>query len=507
MNRPKITSATLDIDYTPAPFEAPSSLSPDNRVINPRIENRFSWNTEAPQGAYEWQWRENSSSDWKGTGKVISNSRFHIVPANTITKQSGSIDWRVRVWGEDPSVPGSFWTTAYVELGTLPQKPPALLYPNEAFVRETEIVFSWHFIPNSIEVQKAWELEYKIGSGEWVHVEGTDDGSTYTLQKPLADTTNAYWRMRVQNQFGDWSEWTKDTLFTLVGVPALPQIFSVSDENSPLVKWSSYDQSSYQLRVYDLDKDLMYSSGNVISLIDREHRVLAHLSPGNYRLTLTVKNDFDVQSPVAEYNFAISENDLAKPSIKLFEGEYYIHIKSEPNSVVLRDGVEIGKTDENGDFEDFAVKSGVHHKYTARFLAGNKFKDSDQEVGIAFFGADTLALAEDPKEMAILYLTDKPDNNRAESIEIESSKIQLEGLIRPFVEFGLHEEKIIERNYHLEKKEYSLLLDLVRKRRELLYRDREGWNEIVALTSINASQTDLGFTIKLSLQVVSDREA
>lgn len=495
----------LEIDWIPTPPDKPSSLSPDNQVVNPRTDIRLAWNSTEYQTRFKINYRTNGGS-WVTVDRQ-SQQRYFIIPAGSIKESTGTFEWNVQVWGAD-SDSVSLTGTAICELGVLPQRPPILLRPVEDYVKSgREIEFEWAFIANSIEKQKSFELQYRLAGDTWNTHTGEGETNTFSINAAHSGSAIAEWRMRVTNNYDEVSEWTEIAHFTLVGIPASPQILEITSEGRPLIKWATPEQESYRITVW-LEDEKVYDSGNIIDEQAREHRVAVDLNPEQYLFRLSIRNAFGLGSPIAELLSSVSDPSIKAPLIKAFDGQFYTTIKSAEGAEVYRDDVYAGII-KNGYFHDYGAINRVNHTYTVKVRENFNFAESNKQIAACKFYGDTLAPASDPSKMISLFYSVDQSEKRDETVTIENEKLLLEGREMPFYEYGEHEDHTLTRSYFVLPDALDLLKKMLRNRAELLYRDRTGWNANVSLSQISSQDfiSAYGQTIALTLTRVGKEQS
>lgn len=481
------------------------SLSPDKTTVNPRTPIKFTWDSEVEQEAYEFSYKVNSGS-WV-TKTVNSSDRFYEMPAATITELSGTLDWRVRV--KESSGTWSDYSLASVTLGALPQKPPILVYPVGDYVKNgSDIVLKWQFVSNTVEEQKKAEIQLKVGSGQWWKYNIT------TAQSLRANYLNdkldpnfsgtVLWKVRTQNQFDEWSEWTDEAQFQIVGTPPIPTITSVSKTNKPLIKWTSTEQEAFTLKVLSAGK-VVYDSGIVVGANVRSYKLDEWLKSGTYTIELNVINKYDVKSPTVTYTFDIAvDATLQKPTIGILNTNLGVLVRSSSmTGEVYRDDVLIGNL-KDGMFEDYTGTHDAKSMYFVRFIKDDNFIDSDKRQGITnLLGKSTLALVENPKDLVVLEYNLDAEPKKKIDFEIETAKIPLNGKKYDFVEFGEGESEKITLNYLLE--DMTAFIRLIKARKEVIYRDNSGFVFQGVISSFSYDLDVFGYLINFTIEKTGEK--
>lgn len=484
--------------------QASGALSPDKTTVNPRTPIKFTWDSQVDQEAYEFSYRVDSGS-WT-TKTMVTGDRFYEMPAGTITQLSGNLDWRVRV--KERSGIWSDYTYASVTLGAVAQRPPILVYPVGDYVKNaSNISLKWQFVSNTVEEQKEAQVKVRIGTGSW---------STFTTTKEeiKPDILNAkldpnysgtvLWKARTKNQFDEWSDWTDEAQFQIVGTPPIPTIVSVSKINKPTIKWTSSEQEAFVIKVMKDDK-LVYDSGIVVGANVREYKLKSWLETGNYTIELNVINKFDIKSPTAKHTFDISPSQgLEKPDISILNLNRGILVKSSTKTgEVYRDNVLIGQL-KDGLFEDFTGTNEAKSMYFVRAIKDDNFVDSDKKQGITnLLGGSTLALVENPKDYIVLDVNLDAYPKKKVDFEIEAAKIPLNGRKHDFIEFGEGETEKLTLNYALEN--IYGFIRLVKARKEIIYRDSYGFVFEGIISSFDYELGMFGYLINFTIEKTGEK--
>ena len=187
-----ITLSTAEAASTAKP------VSPAGIVIDATIVNRFSWqhiiSTGTPQRKADLQWSADGTT-WNTLATVTGENQYYDVPANTFP--SGTKYWRVRTYNTDGTA--SAWSNAaeFIAINA-PSAPSIVIQSTGPRPRIT-----WQ-----TSEQEAYQLMLSNG-----YASGTVYGTEKAWRSPayLADGSYTV-RIRVQNQYGMWSEWSAAAL-------------------------------------------------------------------------------------------------------------------------------------------------------------------------------------------------------------------------------------------------------------------------------------------------------
>ena len=187
-----ITLSTAEAAPTAKP------ISPVGVVIDATIVNRFSWqhiiSTGTPQSKADLQWSADGTT-WNTLATVTGENQYYDVPANTFT--SGTKYWRVRTYNTDGTA--SAWSdkAEFIAINA-PSAPSIVIQSTGPRPRIT-----WQ-----TSEQEAYQLTLSSG-----YASGTVYGTEKAWRSPVYLADGSYTvRVRVQNKYGMWSEWSAAAL-------------------------------------------------------------------------------------------------------------------------------------------------------------------------------------------------------------------------------------------------------------------------------------------------------
>ena len=187
-----ITLSTAEAASTAKP------ISPSGIVIDATIANRFSWqhiiSTGTPQSKADLQWSADGTT-WNTLATVTGENQYYDVPANTFT--SGTKYWRVRTYNTDGTA--SAWSdkAEFIAINA-PSAPSIVIQSTGPRPRIT-----WQ-----TSEQEAYQLTLSNG-----YASGTVYGTEKAWRSPVYLADGSYTvRVRVQNKYGMWSEWSAAAL-------------------------------------------------------------------------------------------------------------------------------------------------------------------------------------------------------------------------------------------------------------------------------------------------------
>jgi hypothetical protein len=181
---------TTDVTPTAKP------VSPSGIVIDATIANRFSWkhiiSTGTPQSKADLQWSADGTT-WNTLATVTGENQYYDVPANKFT--SGTKYWRVRTYNTDGTP--SEWSDKAEFIAINAPSAPSIV------IQSTRPRITWQTTE-----QEAYQLTLSSG-----YASGTVYGTEKAWRSPVYLADGSYTiRVRVQNKYGMWSEWSAASL-------------------------------------------------------------------------------------------------------------------------------------------------------------------------------------------------------------------------------------------------------------------------------------------------------
>lgn len=468
----------------------PKSLNPNNIIEDPSKDIEFTWNIETLQSKFELEYKVDDGN-WIRVAKS-SILTGYTLPAGTIKQSTGDVSWRVRyaIKKEEKYDDGqdtwSEWSNGQFRLGIPEPVEPRVISPNgNYYFGGDKLTFEWVFSSNSIETQKAYELEYWIGENKYT-LSGNEEAKK-TIQLDEINSTKGSWKIRTKDSYGRWSPWSEEAYFQIIARTRSPIIDSISPENYPLIKWNSFEQTFYSIKIINEDGENVYDTGEIIGM-GNEHRVKSNLAPGRYKLETYIGSVYGHRSNIVEYYFQVEENEeLEVPDVRIYEEEYYITVTSNLDGIVIKDGQEIGET-ANGIFRDYTTANSKNYDYQIRVIENYWSKDSKTVSGRLYFDANTIASASNLKDYVRLKwnLGEKPPRER--SFVIQQEEYQIDGKKYPSYEFGVSKQDQRSYTFSVKEEEIDRLIEILEAREDVLFRDYYGVNIVGNISGYNINK-------------------
>lgn len=278
------TDSIVFTTSTVAPTVGIRLISPDRTVENYSEAIKFKWEVTGQSGygfaKTEIRYRRNGGA-WTTLAEVQAPATEYNAPANTFL--TGSIEWSARAYNAD-NVASDWASSSFVAFGA--PAAPAVSVDSVPFV-----TVSWQ-----ASGQQASQIEI---DGETVGVLFGDDVTQYTVKVPLADGNHTL-RVRVQNQYGLWSEWTT-IVFYIENEPdqqlTLYGLFGVDAE----LNWTT-ESATHDFLIFR--DGALIGHAAALAFTDRhvlgvhEYYVINRLPGGNYDRSNTVSGLLSTERPM-----------------------------------------------------------------------------------------------------------------------------------------------------------------------------------------------------------------
>ena len=375
-----VTLSTADATPTAAP------LSPVDTVIDGSKDVLFQWQHSISTGTAQSKADLQKSTDgqtWTTLATVTGAARQWTCPAGTLT--SSIKYWRVRTYNAD-GIAGAWSDAAQIVVIAAPTAPSIQI--KSTGPRPS---ISWQ-----TSEQEAYqvELDGKLSGG--THY-GTD--KTWTSPAYLADGSHTV-RVRVQNQYGMWSDWGAAAL-PVTNTPGASITLSVQASSVADLNWQTSGSYDFYL-VYRNDKPIAkltqtqytdeLSSGNVTYQVRG-----CYADSSNYGLSSAVTVTITTGQYVTLYGIASGKKVTLK----------HCGLKNQPvQNAINRDIQYIfmyGSTYPHAERSEFVTKKVGG---TAVFLPGEDKAGFDALIG------ELVCLKTQSGEMVIGYLNETSDTSR-----------------------------------------------------------------------------------------------
>lgn len=421
---------------------------------------------------------------WQGDAKkheyTGATGKSYEIQASTLTV--GLTEFRVKVAYKDRWTQYETFSTSLVE--TLPSI--AILEPDGRIVQRDEPLRIYWTSQN----QTSWRL----------NLGGTQYTGTSEKELTIAGGTLASGRHEMTLEVtlvitGKTKKTSKSVEFIVQGKPPVPTITSGSNfaNNRPTFIWDSQDATSYRVQVG------VYDSGWLNGAFTT-HKIGTYISNGTYAVSVTVKNQFNIESDSARQQITINAVKPGDIALKVYDSYSHNTLKWTATGFdvyyVYRNGLMIGKS-YTSEFTDYTCQGESVYKVQGITL-DDRYNHSNEVVTHTVLDYPILSIHDDMLEMK--YSTS--DVELTGSYNPMSTKEYYAGRSKPITRFGEFEESSYNFNYS-EFENFNKLLEMVKAKKPILYRSNKHklWlsfnglgftdNHIVMDYSIQAYEIDM----------------
>lgn len=408
-----------------------------------------------------------------------------------------------------------------------------ILTPKASFDATTAQTLEWTFSDgNPTDTQSAWQVLIKRASDGALIYDYGKVASTLSAANIaagfLANGVQYQWQCRTWDNndvAGPYSAlstfWTSAKPTVLITSPATDgEIVTSSDVT---VTWVYSDpegaaQYGYRIVLTDNADVGLWDSGTVLNASLRQRTIPITLANNTtYKIKMTVWDAQVIASAVAVRTFKASFTPPATPTIALTANVGYIGVQvtnpvpsgTQPtvsyNAVYRREAGEVLWTRiatgvvSGGSYKDYHVASGITYEYMVRALGSNS-ATSDSATA-----SKTITLAgvwlHDVNQPSTLKNFPFDGLGRNRRWEPEVTLHQFAGRDRPVAEFGMGAEDRITATLEIVKgsPDYHALVDLIRRRTTLCYRDGRGRKLFGIVKQFPENDVAYGYSVTLEI--------
>jgi hypothetical protein len=369
---------------------------------------------------------------------------------------------------------------------------------------------SWQHNDADGDPQSKFDLRWRaVGAVTWNEVTQVTANQYYDIPAGTMAKGNIEWQVRTYDQADLVSPYSDQATFYAGDKPGTPTITSPVDlavvgEATPTVQWSSSGQAAYQLEVVGL-----WDSGEVTST-NKARTIGDEMENGQtYTIRLRTKNADGIWSDWHTITIDVSYTPPPNPTIATSAEDGYILLTitnpaptgTEPtvtsNRVWRR---KQGETEWqrialgiNGEYRDYAVASGVTYQYRVQAI-GDNGTTSYSAVGTRTITLQGVWLHDVTDPAGTLHNFRYDGRGRSEYWDGRPALNQYVGRTYPVAVWDESEQHQLNLYLQLWKRtdDYTALLDLVRRKATICYRDGKGRKAFVVLPTLSAEDV-LGF--------------
>jgi hypothetical protein len=226
--------------YTNAAPYAPTNLTPiAGSILDPTKNQTFSWTFQDPdtgtnadgQSAYQLLIKRTDGTIVYDSGKVVSTTSQHVLPANTITTgPDPNYQWQVRCWDKQ-DVAGPYSSLVSFRTGT----PPAASFTNPVdggtYPRGI-LTVAWNYTDAETDPQASFRVVLKDQAGKVLEDSGqvAGDATSYRFNTILSNNTPYRLELTVWDATGQSN--TAVSNFTTAFIPPVAPVLSVVPDST-----------------------------------------------------------------------------------------------------------------------------------------------------------------------------------------------------------------------------------------------------------------------------------
>lgn len=380
----------------------------------------------------------------------------------------------------------------YLEVKYTTDKPsqPNIVKPmgGEVLNRNTTVKFEWDSIN-----QASYQLNYGTDNVNWNTATGTTN--KYHNLNITMPKGKLYWRVRYKDNNGIWSVYTP-TVVCLIGERPPTPVISI---NRNIVSWGKIAQQiKYQVQLIN-NGTVIEDSGKLYSIDNNYTLKTTLLNNTTYTVKVKVMDNLNMESLWGQKTFTTNYIEPLQPHIQLsannIRGSITVKcIKPTSGEPIIYfnifrkeiDGsyIKIAKNIAD-EYTDHTPQSNISYSYKIRgFTASGGYKDSLQA---------TISVKIKDSQLAIVgeydkYINLKYNPQRQLSNKLKGATMIFAGREKPVIELSEHIIKEIKLSFLIRSdKELNTLLQIIEKRKTLLYRDSRQRKKYCSITGINYS--------------------
>lgn len=288
-----LQSTQLEDDQNPDGSYSIRGLKPNDKItvttVKPKNTYAGSWDTinfewtyasreGLAQKKYELQYKDASHADWTALASAESANTNVNIPPNTFA--AGIVKWRVRCTNANNQVSAWSEEASFTAQG----KPPT---PTVSATTSPRPEITW---------TGEGQLAYQVKVDDAVLRTAYSTDGRYKVKEYLADGTHIA-AVRIQNEYGLWSDWGTAE-FTVTNTPGAPiTIFAAGGEKATLA-WTETDHEAYY--VYRDDIPIAKTTGHTYTdqmAIGTHKYKVRGVAGDNYSMSNEVTVTLSVDAP------------------------------------------------------------------------------------------------------------------------------------------------------------------------------------------------------------------
>lgn len=372
---------------------------------------------------------------------------------------------------------------------------PTNLSPSAGIAKDRAQVirFSWQHNDQNQDPQSKFDLAWSSDGGlTWNVVTQATVNQYWDAPANLLPKGPIHWKVRTYDQADLLGPYSAQALFYAGDKPAEPIIVNPEDgaivvSANPTLQWSSVDQKEYQIRVKDNLAEVVWDSGEIISI--NKAKTLNEYNLENnsaYTIELRFKNSDGLWSEYTANSITVAYTKpmqpIAEKSTDSIRGSITLFI-TDPDPIGAEPAVEyhdIYRNDSTGwiriatniigqNYVDYTPASGKVYEYKVRSWGSSVFSDSAPLSAMMKISCSQLARSNG--DWIELEMNPKRTNN----IGLYTTQMHFAGREKAVTQFEEFEDTNLNLSFTLyEKGDLQKLEDIIKAKETVLYRDNRG---------------------------------
>lgn len=371
-----------------------------------------------------------------------------------------------------------------------PQQPNTISpVGGEILNKNSTVKFEWESTN-----QANYEMNYSTDNVNWSAATGTTN-KYHNFNISSLSKGKFYWRVRYKDNDGVWSMYSPTVVCIIGERPGTPTITI----NRNKVNWG-YNNKQVKFQVQLIKNGSIIEDSEKIYSLDNQYTLKTTLQNNTtYTVKVRIIDNLNMESLWGQKTFTTNYIEPLQPHIQLSTNNIRgsITIKcikptsGEPTIYfnIFRKAIDSNyiKIAQNvtDEYTDHTPQSNISYSYKIRgFTASGGYKDSLQA---------TISVKIKDSQLAIVgeydkYINLKYNPQRQLSNKLKGATIMFAGRKKPVIELSEHIIKEIKLSFLIRSdKELNTLLQIIEKRKTLLYRDSRQRKKYCSITGINYS--------------------
>lgn len=389
----------------------------------------------------------------------------------------------------------------------VPPDKPTLIGPIGEYKDSNSIIrFEWQYNSSVGGVQKKFDLQWSTDQVNWNTISDETSDTFYDMPAETLPAGNIYWRVQTYNEYDEASGYSDPEVFYSIAAPNYAVIQSISNAARPVIQWQADNQQVFQIQILK-DDEVVYDSGDMPGISTRQYRIPVFLDDGEYSARVRIKNEYDMWSEWATYQFTISTTKPGKPVLSVQRSPYGLELtigNVQGDAYIYRDGIPIAKAT-GQKYYDNTVANGKEYRYFVRALSANGFADSDTIIGVPAFRFGLLNIGNEVIELKY-NLNSVPDKSM--NYALVGAMNHYDGRELPVSEMSEFTDINLSLTYFFRRfTKVKKIMEATRKKGVVLYRDKKGLKLYGVITNVTINDVINGYIVSFTIAATDHKEA